>query len=255
MTEVSKRKLRRLGRLGSYSTARVDHGRVARVERHLARLVRDAKRLGLAPPPPRDVEALLWEIAAAEFPKADGIIRVEWSCPVDPPGQPPELIATTRPLGDLPGLWRACIAETLHPGPEMRRNAKAVDVAAYDASREEMRHAGVEEVLLFQAEGWLVEGCRSNILVVLDNGAIVTPELALGGVEGIGLEIVRENRRDLRFVRIDKASLLNAREIMATNVVRGVVPIVELDGMPVGTGSTGPFAAALAPLFGRSVVA
>jgi branched-subunit amino acid aminotransferase/4-amino-4-deoxychorismate lyase len=248
-TEASKHPLRRLG---SYTTARVCHGRVERVERHVARLRRDAQRLGLAPPAPRDVEALFREVAEAKFPSADGIIRIEWSAP---PGSPPALTAQSRELGDLPPRWRARSSETIHPGPGARRNTKAVEVAAYDASREEMKRLGVEEVLLFDADRHLVEGCRSNILIVRSEGALVTPDLAFGCVEGLGLSIVKESRSDLQFARVDKEALADAREIMAVNAVRGVVPIIELDRRPVGSGHAGPVALALGNLFRRIAVA
>lgn len=254
MSEASKPELQQrleLRRLGSYTTARVERGRVTHVERHVMRLIRDAGRLGLAPPSPRSIEALFWKTAKAEFPRANGIVRLDWSRPLDSPEQTPELIATTRPLGDLARRWRAKSSETLHPGPETRRNAKAIGVPSYDAAREEMRIGGIEEVLLFSEAGWLVEGCRSNLIIVQEDGRWITPDLALGGVEGLGLEIIGKNRRELSWGRIDRVALLGARELIATNAVRGAVPIIEFDGRPVGTGTEGPVARALALLFGH----
>jgi branched-subunit amino acid aminotransferase/4-amino-4-deoxychorismate lyase len=44
---------------------------------------------------------------------------------------------------------------------------------------------------------------------------------------------------------VPRAALARAREIVALNAVRGAVPVVRLDGAPVGTGAPGPFAAQL----------
>ncbi|MFK7896507.1 MAG: aminotransferase class IV [Myxococcota bacterium] len=236
-----------LRRLGSYTTARVSRGRVERTERHALRLARDARRLGLPAPKLSLIESLFRETAEREFPDADGIVRVEWSRLGE---QAPELIARHRSLGDSPPCWRACSAVTLHPGPEALRNTKAVTVPAYDSSREEMKRFGVEEVLLFDAAGILVEGCRSNLLLVLEDDAFVTPDLSLGPVEGIGLQIVAESRSDLNFARVQRDAVKSAKEIMAVNAVRGVVPVTELDQKPVGSGQAGPVAKSLASLFG-----
>jgi D-alanine transaminase len=224
----------------------VEGGRVTRAERHSGRLRRDAARLGLPLPARGAIEELLVDAARVAFGRGGGIVRVEWSCG---PGEPPVLRATTRSLGDVPERWRARIAETPHPGPEDRRNTKAVDVESYVSAREEATAAGVDEVLLFDEAGLLVEGGHSNLLVVSLEGRLVAPESALGAVEGLGLTIVDESTPELGRARIGRDAVRSARELMAVNAVRGVVPIIELDGVPVGDGGPGPWARRLRWLF------
>ncbi|MBJ21405.1 MAG: hypothetical protein CL933_18515 [Deltaproteobacteria bacterium] len=226
-------------RLGSFTTARVTAGRVERTERHAARLRRDAKRLGLPLPPRLEIEDLFREAAAAAFGRGDGIVRIEWS---RPPGGGPELIPTPRPLGSVPRNWRAKISQTTHPGREFRANTKYVDVLAYDAGRREMRETGFDEVLLFDAHGLLVEGAHSNFLVVTRTGRLVTPDPALGAVEGLGLTIVLESQPEIAFARLRREDLESAREFMSVNAVRGVIPIIEWNGRPVANGKPGPWA-------------
>jgi D-alanine transaminase len=235
-------------RIGSYTTARVTAGRVERVERHAGRLRRDAERLGLSVPRRDAVEALLLETAIEAFGRGDGIVRIEWSAA---PGAPPELMASHRPLGEDPPRWRARVAETCHPGPEARRNTKFVSVDAYAEAREEAITHGVDEVLLFDAEGHLVEGGHSNCLLVDADGTLVTPVTTLGAVEGLGLTIVRENRSDIREAKFSLADVYAARELMGVNAVRGVVPIIELDGKRIADGEPGPWARRLRQIFFR----
>ena len=233
-------------RLGSYTTARVARGRVERLERHAGRLRRDAARLGLPLPERVEIERVFLEAAEQAFGGGQGIVRVDWS---HLPGEAPELIAITRPLGDRGDRWRAATSKAIHPGPGSRANTKAVDVEAYDQGRAEVHEGHYDEVLLFDANGLLVEGCHSNLLVVTESGDVLTPDLALGGVEGIGLSIVRESHPEIGAARLRRADLDTLRELMSVNVVRGVVPIVELDGRPVGQGEPGPWAQRLgAPL-------
>lgn len=234
-------------RFGSYTTAKVTGGRVERLERHVARLRRDAARLGLPLPERAAVEEAFLEAAREAFGRGDGIVRVEWS---HAPGEAPQLIAKPRAYVAAPPTWRAITSSIVHPGPELRANTKCVDVAAWDAGREAVAAGDFEEVLLFDAQGRLVEGSHSNFLLVLDDGRLVTPALALGGVEGLGLETVRYGRGDLEEAELSRDDVASARELMSVNVVRGVVPIVSLDGQPVGDGRPGPRSVALGAVFG-----
>jgi hypothetical protein len=170
--------------IGCYTTSRVEAGRVLRVERHCARLRRDASRLGLPAPDPRAIESLLLETARSEFGRGDGIVRVEWS---SSDGSDPRLVATTRPIGPEPATWRAGLCSTPHPGPEQRHNTKFIEVEVYEIARREAREQGVQEVLIFDRDGFVVEGGSSNLLVVDEGGRLMTPDPALGSVAGLGL--------------------------------------------------------------------
>ena len=129
-----------------------------------------------------------------------------------------------------------------------------MDVAVYDLARAEAREAGVEETLLFDREDRLVEGSGSNLVVVDASGRLATPRRALGGVDGLGLETLRRSfaGKAIREADLDPEALAGARELLATNGVRGVVSIVELDGRPVGDGRPGPWLSRLRAIFFRA---
>ena len=236
-------------RRGSYTTTRVAGGRIERLERHAGRLRRDAGRLGLPLPERRAIETLGLAVVRAELGDRDGVLRIEWSTEGV---SAPALAATTRPLGPYSRTRRASIARTVHPGPGDRQNTKAVDVTAYEQARTEQAEAGIDEVLLFDAAGRLVEGSRSNLIVVDRNGLARTPARSLGCVEGLGLEVVREFAPEIREgVDIRRGELATAVELIATNGVHGAVAIVELDGTPIGEGQPGALAIRLESLFFR----
>jgi len=218
------------------------------VERHAARLRRDAARLDLPQPETKEIESLLVESARSAFGRGDGVVRIEWSRSADSELQ---LRAMPRPLGPEPECWIAAVSGAVHPGPERRRNTKYVDVSAYDQAREEVRVSGLDEMLLYDSKGRLVEGSRSNFLVVTKSGRLVTPDLALGGVEGLGLTIVLENRPEIAFAELTPADVAGARELISINIVRGVVPIVQMSDGPVADGKAGPWANRLRNLFRR----
>ncbi len=176
----------------------------------------------------------------------DGVLRIEWSCAE---GAEPELLAIPRALGPEQEVWRASFSKATHPGPGQRRNTKHVNVTAYDFARAEVSESASDEFLLFDAEGLLVEGGRSNFILVTQSGQLVTPNLSLGAVEGLGLTIVRENRPEMGMARLTSDDVASARELMSVNAVRGVIPIIELAGRPIADGQPGPWARRLRNLF------
>ena len=233
-------------RLGSYTTAKVTKGRVERLEAHAGRLGRDAIRIGLPVPDRAEVLRALQNTARENFGDGEGIIRLEWS---RLPDALPELRPQPRPFVAKPGPWRAAIAKTLHPGPERRANTKQIDVEAYEAGRREAIAAELDEVLLFDATGYLVEGASTNLLAVTATGSLVTPALALGPVEGLGLTFLREQGLAFGEARLTRAELVGLRELLCVNAVRGVVAVGRVDASIVGSGRPGPWSDRLARAF------
>ena len=103
--------------------------------------------------------------------------------------------------------------------------------------------------MLFDREGRLVEASRSNVVIVDAQERLLTPPLARGAVAGVALEVLRA--RVLLLERdVSSAALRSARAVFAVNAVRGVRPIVRLDGQPLRSAEHA-FAAALAEALGR----
>ena len=237
--EIHVTLLLRVTDLACYTTGRYAAGRVWLGERVAARLVRDAAALGLGALDARDVLARLVALGRAAFGDGAGVVRLEARA-----GD--ALAGSTRPLGADPPSWRAIVARAVHPGPGLAPGAKRSEAPALAAARAESEAAGVDEALLFDGSGRLVEGARTNLALALVGGDWVTPPAAAGAVRGVALEAalaagVRLGERDVL-----RADCIAAREIVATNAVRGARPVLELDGSRIGSGRPGALAAALA---------
>jgi branched-chain amino acid aminotransferase len=109
---------------------------------------------------------------------------------------------------------------------------RLVQELAWDAARD----AGVDEAVLFDGAGRLVEAARSNLIVFDAFGRLVTPPLERGAVAGIAREVLLERVKELRCRDVSASDLRAAREVVAVNAVRGARPIVRLDGREIGTG-------------------
>jgi branched-subunit amino acid aminotransferase/4-amino-4-deoxychorismate lyase len=112
--------------------------------------------------------------------------------------------------------------------------------------RREAAAGGADEGIFFNTRGDLAEGTASNVFLLFEDGRLVTPPAASGLLPGIAREIVLSVAKDLGLqavVRtVSRRDIENAREVWLTNSLIEVMPLVSLDGVPVGEGRPGEFA-------------
>jgi len=223
---------------GCYTTARICRGRALWADRHARRLERDARRLEIGEVDPAQVLQALSELGRALFANDEGIVRVQAS---GGSRDGPRLIGIPRELGPEPGRWAARIAPFPHEGPTPWSGVKATNRLLYTLAAASARERGLDEALLLDGSGYLVEGARTNLVVVAGDGTLATPDLARGGVAGIAREILCERVAELECRDIRGSELGRARELIAVNAVRGACPVVCVDGIDVGNGEPGPW--------------
>lgn len=89
-----------------------------------------------------------------------------------------------------------------------------------------------DEGLCMDEAGYVIEGCRSNLLLAIEN-ELVTPDLSNCGVEGVMLNHLIEEfeKQGTRIARksISLAELKAADEALLCNSVFGVWPIAEIE--------------------------
>jgi D-alanine transaminase len=228
---------------GCYTTVRIQGGRPRFAARHARRLVHGAAELGLGALDSGAVLRALAELAKAAFDDGDGIVRLEASRDGD--GRL-HLIGLPREIESAGSEWSAVLAPFLHAGPGPRAGIKVTSRLRLALAAEMAREAGVDEALLLDASGWLVEGARSSIVVVSKRGEARTPPLKRGAVAGVARGVALERLAGLVENDVERAELAVAAEVISLNAVRGALPITRLDGRPVGDGRPGPWARRLA---------
>jgi branched-chain amino acid aminotransferase len=106
----------------------------------------------------------------------------------------------------------------------------------------EALESGAEEALLLDNEGYVAEGSGENVFLVR-NGVLYTPELT-SCLEGITrdsiFKIAADYGYEVREKRITRDEVYCADEAFFTGTAAEVVPIRELDGRRIGSGSRGP---------------
>ena len=125
--------------------------------------------------------------------------------------------------------WHAC-------------NIKATALLANTMLRQQAKEEGAVEAILVR-DGLATEGAASNIFMVKNKVLITSPTgpmLLPGITRDLVLELARANNISCEERDITEEELREADEIWMTSSTKEVVPIVELDGKPVGNGEYGP---------------
>jgi branched-chain amino acid aminotransferase len=134
---------------------------------------------------------------------------------------------------------------------------KSIGYAASILGLEEARRRGADEGLWLNDRGHVMDACTANIFVARGR-AVVTPALSDGARDGVtrahAIVVLREFGLSVRQSKVRIASLTAADEIFLTSSLRGVRPVVRLDGRDVRGGRPGPIARRLAERLAASAV-
>jgi branched-chain amino acid aminotransferase len=102
---------------------------------------------------------------------------------------------------------------------------------------------GYDEAMLLDASGFVSEGAGENLFVV-KKGAVYTPDLSAGALNGITRDTIFAICQDLGLKlvekRITRDEIYICDEAFFTGTAAEVTPIRELDRVELGAGSRGP---------------
>ncbi|MFK5971099.1 MAG: D-amino acid aminotransferase [Candidatus Marithrix sp.] len=118
---------------------------------------------------------------------------------------------------------------------------KSIALLANILLRNQAVETGATEAILIR-DGYVMEGAASNIFVIVDNVAITPPksQFILPGItRDLILEAMQTAKLPCKEADIPVAQLEAATEIWMTSSTKEIIPIIELDGKPIGTGKPG----------------
>jgi branched-chain amino acid aminotransferase len=251
---------------GVFETMRARRGVVIELQEHLARLhgSTDALRIRL-PFGDQEVAAGIGEVLAAEGldtrgdgddPPGDAALRITVSrgpierrglLPAGSEAAPATMVIQAWPYLPPPSsaLERGvrAITATVRRDPQSPlAGVKSTSRADHVHARLEADEAGADDALFLTTDGRLSEGTTSNLFAIRDD-LLSTPPLAAAILPGTtrtwllanaGSVGYRTSEADMR-----PADLLAMDEAFLCSSVAGLVPLVELDGRPIGSGLPG----------------
>jgi 4-amino-4-deoxychorismate lyase len=232
-----------------FETLRVYGGRPFRLEAHLERLRRSAALLGL-PEPDGAALATAGADAVSDGGEPDAVLRFLWTPGREGTGPPTGLaLVSTLPPG-LEGLRaRGLHLAVLAWAPGHRLAAtKSTSYAENLAAQDEAHRRGCDDALLVSGDGTVLEAPTANVWW-REGGRLLTPSLGQPILAGVTRGALWELAPELGFVpeegifRLERVAA--ADELFLSSSVREVMPVVALDGSPVGGGRPGDAARAL----------
>lgn len=223
-----------------FETLAVDDGRPLLWQRHWQRLEHGLQRLGLPLPDEALVRAEAEQLATGT---RRGVLKLLLTAGVGgrgyrrPERPDPERILSLHPYPDYPAhLWRdgvavRCCRMQLARQPALA-GLKHGNRLEQVLARAEWSAAEINEGLMCDTDGNLVEGTMSNVFAVRQ-GVLLTPSLEQCGVAGIMRDCILELAADMGLEpRIETAPLaqwLQADELFLSNSVIGLWPVRQVD--------------------------
>ncbi|MCG8394949.1 MAG: D-amino-acid transaminase [Pseudomonadales bacterium] len=239
---------------GIYEVIPAYNGVLFRLDEHLERLERSLREVAMDNPHDRQQ----WQALCEELIERNGggnisvylqitrgaALKRDHAFP-EPPVTPTVFMMTSPvavPAADSPDSASGSKAITLDDIRWARCDIKSVSLLPNSLLRQQAVAAGAIEAILLR-DGFVTEGSASNVFIV-DDGTIVTPPRShaiLGGItRDLVVELCRDHGLALEEREITEAQLKQADEIWITSSTREVVPIIQLNDHPVGSGAPGP---------------
>jgi D-alanine transaminase len=123
-----------------------------------------------------------------------------------------------------------------------RRDIKTVQLLYPSLGKMAAKKAGCDDAWLVE-DGFVTEGTSNNAYIVTKDGTIVTRQLSNDILHGITraavLRFAREAQMKVEERPFTIAEAQDAAEAFVTSASAFVMPVVEIDGAPVGTGKVG----------------
>jgi D-alanine transaminase len=250
---------------GIYEVVPVYYRQPFRFEHHLARFERSTREIGLANPFDRagwravvdglisrcgdEHQFIYWQVTR-------GVARRDFSFPAD---TPPTAFAMTSPFvrPSREQRERGLRAVTRADERWLRCDIKSVSLLGAVLARQYASEQGADEVVQFR-DGLLTEGSSSNMWVARGGTVIAPPRdrLILEGIRyGFVAELCQRLGIPFEVSRLTQADVERADELMLTSATREILPIVSLDGRPVGGGRPGPVYAKLRAAYDEAIEA
>jgi D-alanine transaminase len=238
---------------GVYEVTAVYGGRLIDMGRHLDRLERSLKELKFGAMPDRKELEEVHRRLVAENGITEGYVYLQVTrgsyggrdfVAPDEPRLTCFAFAESRALIDTPNARNGSRVISVPDIRWSRRDIKSVGLLAQALAKTEAKARGADDAWLVGPDGLVTEGASSNAWIVTKDGEIVTRALSnsiLAGVTRHALfDTLGQQGRKIseRSFTLEEAKA--AAEAFTTAATGLVTPVIEIDGVKLGSGKPGP---------------
>lgn len=246
---------------GVYEVAAVIDGRLIDNDAHLARLLRSLGELRLESPVPIEKIVEIERALVASNGVAEGLVYLQITRGAAerdfsfPGNATPTLVAFTQKKNILasPAARTGVNVLTVPDLRWARRDIKSIALLAQVLAKQAATEAGCQEAWMVDHEGFVTEGSSSTAFIITSGGAIVTRPNSSAILPGCTRRAVMAlaDREGLTMEErpFTVAEAHEAAEAFLTSASNLVLPVISIDGRPVGSGAPGERAKRLRAIY------
>lgn len=245
---------------GIYEVSAVLGGKLIDNEAHLARLERSLGEIRIENPYTREKWIELEKEIVRRNGLQEGLVYMQVTRGVAerdfafPKDVEPTVVMFTQEknMRTAPAAQKGTAVITVPDLRWKRRDIKSVSLLAQVLAKQAAAEAGVGEAWMVE-DGKVTEGGSSTSFIITRDGTIVTRQLSTALLPGITRKTVirlaqeAQLRVEERAFSVEEA--LDAQEAFLTSATSLVLPVVSIDGKPVGDGKVGPMVKRLRELY------
>lgn len=250
---------------GVYEVCEVRGGRLIDQRRHMERLVRSLSELRIAMPMSLPALSVVLHEVVRRNGMRDGIIYLQITRGVakrdhafPPAGTRPAMVVTASRIDPAKTERVAAEGIAVVTVPENRWDRvdiKSIALLPNVLAKQTAREQGAREAWFVAADGTVTEGSSSNAWIVTAGNEVVTRKADRAILNGITRTVLLDVLKAHDFMLVERpftvAEAVGAREAFITSASQTVMPVVRIDGRPVGNGAPGLIATALRADFHR----
>jgi 4-amino-4-deoxychorismate lyase len=250
----------------AFETTRVYGGKPFKLDEHLARLAGSAARVEIGQID-REELARMARLALEAAAAPDAVLRLFVTPGRDGAGQPTQIAMVSElpeGLDELRARGIGLVSIPLGVDPTLRASSpwllggvKSTSYAVNMAAEAEAKRRGADDAVFLAVGDIVLEGPVTNVWWRLGE-VLYTPALELGILAGVTRATLLEEAAaadyEVREGVFPLAHMASAEEAFTSSSVREVMPVVELDGRPLGPGAPGPAAKELQDALRRAAL-
>ena len=238
-------------------------GKLADPVGHFARLERSLGELQIALPMTLAALTVVLRETLRQNRVTEGLLYLQVGRGVAPrdhafpsPDTPPSVVITAKAIDRVATEAKAALGISVITVPENRWgrcDIKTVGLLPNALAKQAARSCGAGEAWFVDELGLVTEGSSSNAWIVDADGTLRTRGTNANILRGVTrssvIEIATQSGLEVDERPFSPAEALQAREAFNTGAGALVLPVVAVDGQPVGNGKPGPVATHLRSLY------
>lgn len=247
---------------GVYEVVAVSDGGFVDLEGHLVRLERSLDELRIDRPMTRAALSIVLRETVRRNRVRNGSVYLqitrgaakrEFAFPID---IPPTVVAIARHIDWSKAAANAAKGVPAITQPDIRWgrcDIKTVGLLPAALAKQAAKEAGAYEAWLVDEQGFVTEGSSSNAWIVTRDNVLVTraptTEILSGITRAAVLELAKREGLKVEFRPFSVTEAQAAKEAFVSSATSYVIPVVTLDGKPIGNGGPGVVASKLRSLY------